>query len=195
MKGQAARIHTRLSSVAGTAAAALMLAMATGFAAEKPVAPEHNPPGDIPDNQVFVTYRSSDGYELKAPEGWARRTTPHQVQFADKYDTIAVNIEDAATAPTLDAVKGQIVPKLQKEGRAVEIKGVSTVSRKSGTVIRILYNSNSEPNSVTSSQRRLENERFLYFHNGKLATLDLSAPLGADNADQWQLISDSFRWK
>ena len=30
--------------------------------------------------------------------------------------------------------------------------------------------------------------------SGKMAILILWAPIGADNADQWKLISESFRW-
>src|SRR5689334_2010130 len=38
-----------------------------------PPATEFNPPGDIPDNQVFVDYRvPGSGVHIKVPEGWAR---------------------------------------------------------------------------------------------------------------------------
>ena len=42
-------------------------------AAEQPLVPEKNPPGDIPDSQVFVTFTSPLGFEVKAPEGWSRQ--------------------------------------------------------------------------------------------------------------------------
>jgi HKD family nuclease len=38
---------------------------------EQPLKPEKNPPGDIPDNQVFIDYVSTLGFSLKVPEGWA----------------------------------------------------------------------------------------------------------------------------
>jgi hypothetical protein len=41
---------------------------------------------------------------------------------------------------------------------------------------------------------REENEAFYFAKNGKLVLLQLSAPKGADNVDQWKLISSSFRW-
>jgi hypothetical protein len=47
---------------------------------------------------------------------------------------------------------------------------------------------------TTNKQVRLENNRYLYFNNGKLATLTLSAPVGADNVDQWLRIARSFKW-
>lgn len=162
---------------------------------EQAVAPEHNPPGDIPDNQVFVRYTSPAGYEVQVPEGWSRKVSADTVSFADKYDVISIVIAPAAMAPTVSSVQTSDVPQLMKDGRAVAVKNVSLHNLKAGPVVRIVYQANSEPNAVTGKQTRLEHERFSYFHNQKLVTLDLAAPLGADNVDQWQLISNSFRWK
>ncbi|RUY19735.1 hypothetical protein EN979_37155, partial [Mesorhizobium sp. M7A.F.Ca.US.001.04.2.1] len=36
-------------------------------AAEKAVPAEKNPPGDIPDSQVFIDYASSQGFTMKVP--------------------------------------------------------------------------------------------------------------------------------
>ncbi|MGH2412659.1 MAG: hypothetical protein ACRDEA_02975, partial [Microcystaceae cyanobacterium] len=70
-------------------------------ASEPPVAPEKNPPGDIPDTQVFVTYSSPPGgYQLKVPEGWARRTHEKNVSFIDKLDGVEVTLRNATAAPT-----------------------------------------------------------------------------------------------
>jgi hypothetical protein len=80
-------------------------------------------------------------------------------------------------------------------GRAVRVTAVKHVKLPAGEAIRIVYTSNSEPNAVTNKQVRLENERYLFFKDGKLVTLELYAPKGADNVDQWQLMSNSFRWK
>ena len=62
------------------------------LAAEKPIAPEHNPPGDIPDTQVFVNYASPLGFTIKVPEGWSRAEQPQSVRFSDKYNTIVVAV-------------------------------------------------------------------------------------------------------
>jgi hypothetical protein len=40
----------------------------------------------------------------------------------------------------------------------------------------------------------LENNRYLFYRAGHEAALTLSAPAGADNADQWQVMAKSFRW-
>ena len=69
-----------------------------------PVAQEQNPPGDIPDNQVFVSYHSdAGGYSLDIPEGWARSQTGPNVSFVDKLDSIKVEITSGSAAPTVRA--------------------------------------------------------------------------------------------
>ena len=195
--------RNRRRLVASALALAMVAAVLPGLpslvsgahAAEKPVAPEKNPPGDIPDTQVFVDYAGSFGIHLKVPEGWARSDRSDGASFVDKYDGVVITLTDTTRAPDPASVNDQYVVKLKANGRAVKITGVKSVKLPAGTAIRITYSSNSEPNPVTNKQIRLENQRYLYFKDGKLATLDLYAPFGADNVDQWQLMSRSFRWK
>lgn len=165
-------------------------------AAEKPVAVEKNPPGDIPDSQVFIDYVSpKDGFSLKVPEGWARTDRADGVSFVDKLDGVILTRSAAGQAPTVDSVKKDYVGLLAQEERAVKVDSVKAVKLPAGNAIRIVYSSNSSPNEVTNKQVRLENQRFLYFKDGKLVALELYAPLGADNVDQWKLMSESFRWR
>jgi hypothetical protein len=163
-------------------------------AQEQPVATEKNPPGDIPDSQVFILYRSSLGFSLKIPEGWARTDRTDGAAFVDKYDTVDVSVASAAVAPTAESAANNEAVALTKSARAVKVSAVEDVRLPAGPAVLIVYTSNSAPNAVTNKQIRLENNRYLYYHAGKLATLDLSAPAGADNVDQWQRIATSFRW-
>ncbi|MGX5831559.1 hypothetical protein [Mesorhizobium sp. 43Arga] len=178
-----------------TALLAPVLGSLPASAAEKPVQPEKNPPGDIPDSQVFIDYTSPQGFALKVPEGWARSDRADGASFVDKLDGVVVSVSKADAAPTVDSAKADYVAKLEAAGRAVKVSAVKQVKLPAGTAIRIVYTSNSEPNAVTNRQVRLENERYLYFKDGKLVALELYAPKGADNVDQWQLMSNSFRWK
>jgi len=168
---------------------------ASARAAERPVAREKNPPGDIPDSQVFVAYGSALGFSLKVPEGWARTDRSDGAKFADKYNAIDVAVSSASAAPTTASVTKREAAELVSTGRAVTIRAVKGVKLRSGPAILIEYASNSEPNPVTNKQLRLENHRYLVYRGGKLAAINLSAPLGADNVDQWQLISNSFQWR
>jgi len=163
---------------------------------EKPVAPEINPSGDIPDSQVFVKYTSlRGGYELDVPEGWARRTRGGDVLFTSKLGGLSVTVTDAGKMPDAQSVRKNQARQLEKTGRAVVIKSVKGMKIKNGPVVRIVYESNSEPNPVTNKQVRLEDDMYFYYRDGKVAELRLWAPLGADNVDQWNRISKSFKWR
>jgi hypothetical protein len=69
-----------------------------------------------------------------------------------------------------------------------------TVSLNGGNAVVLTYEVNSQPNSVTGKQYRLEVIRFDFYRNGETADLVLSGPIGSDNVDPWRLVSQSFRW-
>ncbi|MGY3485104.1 hypothetical protein ACVW1C_002987 [Bradyrhizobium sp. USDA 4011] len=180
------------ASLVGFAPASLH---AQASSAEKPVPAEKNPPSDIPDNQVFIEYSSPLGFKIKVPEGWARRESSDGVTFNDKYNTIALLRSERSDPLTLANVKQQDVAELEKTGKAVRVTAVKSVKLPAGSAVVVSYSSNSEPNPVTEKAIREENERYFFWQNGKLVTLTLSSPYGADNADQWNLMSKSFRWQ
>ncbi|HUX47287.1 MAG TPA: hypothetical protein VMV58_04675 [Desulfosporosinus sp.] len=168
----------------------------TGSNTEKPVTPEKNPTGDIPDNQAFVTYASLiGGYELVVPEGWGRTTKDRDVIFQDKLNGVQVAVTKVSAQPTVVSVSNNQVVELKKTGRAISVKNVKKVDLPAGSAVLITYDSNSAPDPVTSKQVRLENSSYLFCKNGELATLTLWAPLGADNVDQWNRMSASFKWR
>jgi hypothetical protein len=175
-----------------TAALALSVA-APALAVEQPVAPEHNPPGDIPDSQVFIAY-AGPGMSMQVPEGWSRTDIAGGARFADKYNRIEITSSDAAAAPTLESVKAGEAASLAATGHAVAIADIKAVKLDGGPAIRIDYQSNSEPNDVTGKQIRLERVRYLYFRNGRQISLDMAAPAGADNVDQWRLMANSVKF-
>jgi hypothetical protein len=151
--------------------------------------------GDIPDTQAFVLYSSAaGGYALEVPEGWARTATAMDVNFIDKFDGVQITITAATSAPSVDNVRAQQAVTLQNNGRAVQDVQIKSIQLKNGNAILLTFTSNSDPNAVTGKQVRQLNNQYLFFKNGKLATLTLWAPLGADNVDQWVRISNSFRW-
>lgn len=162
---------------------------------EKPVAAEKNPVGDIPDTQAFVTYTSQQGkYSLETPEGWARTVNGGDVSFVNKLDGMSVSLKNSSSAPTVDSVRKNDIPALKKSLRAVQVSNVQSANTPAGQAVLVKYTSNSKPDPVTGKQVRQENNNYIYYKNGKVATLRLYAPLGADNVDQWNRISQSFGW-
>ncbi|MBB5470797.1 hypothetical protein HDG32_006951 [Paraburkholderia sp. CI2] len=195
IKGYFRLLPMAIFAVAALIGSATQIAGTPAMATERPVTPEKNPPGDIPDTQVFITYASPLGFSLKVPEGWARTDHPDGAGFSDKYNAVDVTVTSAPRAPTATSIASHEAADLVQGGRAVRIAAIRQVMLRSGPALLIVYTSNSGPNPVTNRQLRLERHRYLIYRGGKLATLDLSAPLGADNADQWKLISDSFQWR
>jgi hypothetical protein len=186
--------HKRNTPSAKSASSSLPQAAGGGLA-ENPVSPEKNPPGDIPDTQVFVKYTSTPGgYELAVPEGWARTTSGSDVAFAFHFDGLSVSVTSAPRPPSVDGIRAEQAENLKKTGRAVTIKDIKKGEPSGTAAVHVVYESNSEPDPITNKQVRLENESYFFFNNGKLAVLRLWAPLGADNVDQWRQISSSFKW-
>jgi len=181
----------------------MALLLATSFAGfpvvtmatEQAVRPEKNPPGDIPDDQVFITYSSPEGFSLKVPEGWPRTDLPHGARFSDKYNTIQVTVALTSSQPDATGEGAKEADEMRKSAAAVVINSVRDVKLEGGPAVAIVYKRNSEANAVTNKKIRLEAERYLVFGHGKLVTLDMTAPAGADNADQWRLMSNSVRLK
>jgi hypothetical protein len=156
---------------------------------------ENNPPGDIPDDQVFVSYHSdAGGYSLDVPEGWARSETGPNVSFVDKLDSIKVEITSGSAAPTVQSTTDSDVPQLEQQVEAFEKVEIKAVDLPAGQAVRIRYRENSAPDSVTGKKVRLEVDRYELFKDGKLAAISLAAPAGSDNVDVWKQISDSFKW-
>lgn len=183
-----------LVAIALGAGIAMPLTMLPALAAEQPVAPEKNPPGDIPDSQVFIDYAGSS-FAMQVPEGWTRVDLPDGARFSDKYNIVSITATPG-TPPTLTDVTKTEVPRLENDGRAVAVGSIKEVPLPSaGKAIRIEYQSNSEPNEVTGKQVRLEHARYIYAGRGLVVTLDMAAPQGADNVDQWRFMADSVRVK
>src|SRR3954471_4770251 len=64
--------------------------------------------GDIPDNQVFLTFRNSAaGYSMKYPEGWAQQGAGKQVTFRDKNNIVRVVIA-RGSAPSAATVRAEV---------------------------------------------------------------------------------------
>jgi hypothetical protein len=158
-------------------------------------ATEFNPPGDIPDNQVFIPYVAPGGaVRIKVPEGWARSSTSGVTTFTDKLNSVSIEVVTSATAPTVHSVKRHEVPQLHSSVPDFALGGISSVSRQAGRAVLVTYQQDSKPDPVTGKVVRDAVERFDFWRAGKEAVLTLSGPVGADNVDPWQIVSDSLNW-
>ena len=159
-----------------------------------PNAAEVSPPGDIPDNQVFVGYSPPGaGYQVKVPEGWSRSSTGGAVTFTDKLNSIQLESGSAKSAPTVADGQAEM-KKLAGTVRGFAPGDVTTVQRSAGPALLITYTGDGPPDPVTGKTATDAFERYEFFNNGRLATLTLSGPEGADNVDPWMIVTDSLNW-
>ncbi len=147
--------------------------------------------GDIPDNQVFLVFRSAGGgYSIKYPEGWARQGSGNAVVFRDKNNIVRI-VVSTAVAPTRATV--------EREFRA--LKGVKVIAapqaiKVSGKpALKVVYSTESPANAVTGKRVTLVVDRYYLWNGGRRAVVDLGTPQGVDNVDAYRLMVESFRWR
>ena len=128
--------------------------------------------GDIPDNQVFLTFRdASAGYSIKYPEGWAQSGSGGSVTIRDKNNIIRVLVQNGS-APTLIDVKGQIA---QLHGAKITTPPTKvTISGK--PAIHAVYETQSAQNPVTGKTVTLGVDRYYLWNGMKVAIVDLGTP-------------------
>lgn len=162
--------------------------------APDPNAGEVSPPGDIPDDQVFVPYEPPGaGYQVDVPEGWSRSAAGEAVAFTDKLNSIRLESSRTKSQPT--AADGQAeLKQLARTVPGFKPGEVSVVERSAGPALLVTYTGDGPPDPVTKKVVTDAFERYQFFHNGELATLTLSGPEGADNVDPWMIVTDSLRW-
>ena len=159
-------------------------------------APEVNPAGDIPDNQVFVPYHPPGGrFTVKVPEGWARVVRGGTVSFTDKLNTIRMESHPAPAAPTVASARRDELPAVRAASRRYEPGTVTQVHRTAGPAVLITYKADAPADPVTGKVVHDAVERYELWHAGTEAVLTLSGPVGADNVDPWRIVTDSLRWR
>ena len=120
-----------------------------------PGAPEKSPPGDIPDNQAFVTYSPPGGrFAVKVPEGWARTTASGgATSFTDKLNTVTVESVNSGRAADRRRGARDGSAELARTVKAVRGREGDAVTRKAGTAVRMTYLADAPPDPVTGKRR------------------------------------------
>ncbi len=147
--------------------------------------------GDIPDNQVFLTFRNpAAGYSMQYPEGWALQGTGRNVSFRDKNNVVRIVVTNGSL-PTVDATRAELT---STPGTRIE-RNPSQLTVSGSPAIKVVYSTESAPNPVTGKRVTLVVDRYYLAHAGKEATVDLGTPRGVDNVDAYRQMIESFRWR
>jgi hypothetical protein len=150
--------------------------------------------GDIPDNQVFLTFASrTGGYAIKYPEGWTQSGTALNQTFRDKNNLVHVLITHGAS-PTPATVTTQL-HSLAHARQSLRFSSPVIVTLASGQAVRARYRTQSAPNQVTGKRVILVVDRYELASHGRVAVIDLGTPRGVDNVDAYRMMINSFRWR
>jgi hypothetical protein len=161
-----------------------------------PAATEYNPPGDIPDNAVFIDHAvAGTPVHLSVPEGWARTTSGSVTTWTDKYNSISIEVKSRASAPTVASARAEDVPALQASVPQFKLTGIAQVTLAHGPAVHLTYLMDSPPDPVTTKVVRDAVEQFDFWQGGTEAVLSLAGPQNADNVDPWKTVSDSLAIK
>ena len=149
--------------------------------------------GDIPDNQQFLTFKNAaGGYSISYPEGWARTGNGSDVTFQDKSNLVSIKV-----APGPAATPASVSAALKQEAASDPCLSPGTPQATTAgpnQVVKVTYTTKGAKSPVTGQQPKITVDRYVYSKNGKVATADLSDPVGVDNVDAYRMISESFRW-
>jgi hypothetical protein len=149
--------------------------------------------GDIPDNQNFLTYRStSPGLSMVYPEGWTVKHAKDGVSFKDKNNLVRIAVVSGPT-PTPAAAQAQLAT-LKRLDPTLTAGTAQAITLKSGPAVKITYTTLSAPNPVTGKSVTLMVDRYELTHNGQVATIDLGTPTGVDNVDAYKKMIASYAW-
>lgn len=196
LAGCASTTTTPAPGNTGSSSATSRSPSGTSTPADQPsAAPESNPPGDIPDNQVYVAYRpSGGGWQVKVPEGWARTVAADgAVTFTDKLNAVRLYRSTGTSQPTVASITAAVT-RAEGSRPGFALDRVATVTRTAGTSYRAVYQADGQPDPVTGKTVSNDVEQYTFWRGGAQVELRLSGPRGADNVDPWRTVSDSFRW-
>ena len=168
------------STPAQTTAASALQAEATAAVA-----------GDIPDNQVFLTFTdAAAGYSIEYPEGWAQQGAGPKVTFRDKNNIVRIIVAEGSL-PSAAAIQSEVAAlpgaRIESPPQPVTLAG--------SPAFKVVYSTRSAPNEVTGKRVTLVTDRYYLARAGKEAIVDLGTPRGVDNVDAYRQMIESFRWR
>jgi hypothetical protein len=176
-------------TTAGTTGAATTAATTTGGAGAGVLVAEaaSKAAGDIPDNQVFLTYHSQAGrWSMRYPEGWARTGSPTHTTFRDKNNLVRIVIQPGALPSTAQA---------HARVSRVHPGAAQRMTISGHPAVKVTYSTVSAPNPVTNRRVTLMVDRYYLAHGGRVAVVDLGTPVGVDNVDAYRMMIQSFTWR
>lgn len=150
--------------------------------------------GDIPDNQVFLTFgNTKSGYSIKYPEGWAQQGDGDHVTFRDKDNVVRIDVTSGGTVSTASVAAD--LERLKQQQPSLTFQTPTEVMLHDTRAVKVVYTTAGAANAVTGKRAKLIIDRYVVPGASKHAVIDLGTPEGVDNVDAYRLMSESFRWR
>jgi hypothetical protein len=185
---------TNTTASAGTTGATATAATGGGGAGVLVAEAASKAAGDIPDNQVFLTYRSQTGrWSMRYPEGWARTGTSTHTTFRDKNNLVRIVVQPGGLPSTARA--HALVSRSGASTPSVHAGAAQRMTISGHPAVKVPYSTVSAPNPVTNKRVTLMVDRYYLAHGGRVAVVDLGTPVGVDNVDAYRMMIQSFTWR
>ena len=150
--------------------------------------------GDIPDNQVFLSFRDAPAhYSIQFPEGWAQTGAGRDVTFSEKNNLVHIVVL-AGGMPAPASVRSEL-DRLRASTPGLSFTPPAPIKVTAGPAIKSTYTTLSAPSPVTGKRVVLVVDRYELAHGGERAIVDLGTAKGVDNVDAYRMMINSFRWQ
>lgn len=188
-----ASVPATAANSAASAGSASSTGSAGGGATQQPDASGGTASGDIPDNAVFLTYRSaSQGFSIAFVEGWQVTTRSDSALIRDKDSSEAVRVV-SSPSDVSSYINGTDLPALSSQAGFSLIKHDS-VKFGAHSYEHLAYHLLAPPDPVTGKQVPSTVDRYYVPGPRGLAIVSLSTPVGVDNVDAFRMMINSFKW-
>ena len=148
--------------------------------------------GDIPDNAVFLTFKSTNPvFSIQYVEGWQVTRQSDGVVIRDKDSSETVAITPAADVQSY--ISGTDLPALQAKAHFKLVKQ-DVVKVGSQSYAHLVFHLPAAPDPVTGKQVPSTVDRYYVPGTSGLAIISLSTPDGVDNVDAFRQMIQSFKW-
>ena len=144
---------------------------------------------------LFPVYTNrAGGYSFQYPGGWHVGERGSDVRISRAKDAIVAVVRPRHSRPWYRGYQRQLTAQLAK-GNTKLISAIVKPARpvKFGDAkVTMAVIAQMRPHS---KPKKVITYRYLFWHNGKLLLLSLSSVKGVNNADAYNLIASSFRWR
>jgi hypothetical protein len=154
--------------------------------------------GTADTGELFPSYTNQEaGYSLDYPGGWRVTEKGSDVRIARFGNAISVVVRPRAKAPYYKSYQAQLETLLAKNDKKLLSKidqpaSLFTVGK--DKITKVVIEQVRPTGAPPAPDETVVTSRYLFWKDGQLALLSMSAVKGIDNSAAFDLMASSFRW-